>query len=479
MTKEELVTRLRDIEWDDFEVKAAKSELPKNIWETVSAFSNCSGGWIVLGVKQLGKSFEVSGVDNIEKLEQDFFGTLRSKKFNVPLFATLHRYEIDGKNIIAFYIPSSEVKPVYFGSLENTFIRMGSGDQRATQQEIMSMIRDQSFGVQSQKSIPDTNIDMLNRDALADFRGEVRHWGLVSHLDSVSDEEFCKGVGITDHFGQLTFGGLIMLGKNPYTFNFVPTFCADYVEIPGVGVEAMTNNYTYRIPEQQNLWEASRVILRRLRTLVNTPMVGINERGQSVEDFSEYNILREAMANQMAHADHFSPRRSCIHVFDDRIEFLNPGGMPMPLDVMENSFESQPRNPVIAKLFRLAHLSENLGYGLRKLKRWQEITGRPMHIETTINSVKVTFDFQTRESGTSDVAKNVAKNDAKNVAKNLTERQQQIMTLISKNPQTTRAEIASVIGVSAKTIERELVTLSEIVHYVGSKKGGHWEIITY
>jgi ATP-dependent DNA helicase RecG len=332
----------------------------------------------------------------------------------------------------------------------------------------MSMIRDQSFGIQSQKSIPDTNIDMLNRDALTDFRGEVRHWGLVSHLDSVSDEDFCKGVGITDHSGQLTYGGLIMLGKSPYTFNFVPTFCADYVEIPGTGLEAMTKNYTYRIPEQQNLWEASRVILRRLRTLVNTPMVGINERGQSVEDFSEYDILREAMANQMAHADHFSPRRSCIHVFDDRIEFLNPGGMPMPLDVMESSFESQPRNPVIAKLFRLAHLSENLGYGLRKLKRWQEVTNRPMHIETTINSVKVTFDLQTREAEKTDVAKNVAKN--------LTERQQQIIALISENPQTTRAEIAFTIGVATKTIERELAALSDIVQYVGSKKGGHWEL---
>lgn len=73
MTKEELVARLRDIEWDDFEVKAAKSDLPKNIWETVSAFSNCSGGWIVLGVKQSGRLFEIVGVDNIEKLEQDFF----------------------------------------------------------------------------------------------------------------------------------------------------------------------------------------------------------------------------------------------------------------------------------------------------------------------------------------------------------------------------------------------------------------------
>ena len=91
MTKNELAARLRDIEWDDFEVKAAKSALPKNIWETVSAFSNCSGGWIVLGVKQTGRAFEISGVDNIEKLEQDFFSALRARKFNVPLFAIPHR----------------------------------------------------------------------------------------------------------------------------------------------------------------------------------------------------------------------------------------------------------------------------------------------------------------------------------------------------------------------------------------------------
>lgn len=72
MTKEELIDRINDIEWEDFEAKEAKSELPKNIWETVSAFANTSGGWIVLGVKQNGKKFEISGVDNAEKLEQDF-----------------------------------------------------------------------------------------------------------------------------------------------------------------------------------------------------------------------------------------------------------------------------------------------------------------------------------------------------------------------------------------------------------------------
>ena len=50
MTKEELLLKLTDIEWDDFEVKAAQDKLPENVWETVSAFSNTSGGWIVFGV---------------------------------------------------------------------------------------------------------------------------------------------------------------------------------------------------------------------------------------------------------------------------------------------------------------------------------------------------------------------------------------------------------------------------------------------
>ncbi len=44
MTKEELLARLNDIEWNDFEAKEASGGLPKSMWETVSAFSNTEGG---------------------------------------------------------------------------------------------------------------------------------------------------------------------------------------------------------------------------------------------------------------------------------------------------------------------------------------------------------------------------------------------------------------------------------------------------
>ena len=68
MNKTELLNRLTDIEWDDFEVKEARTELPKNIWETVSAFANGSGGWVVLGVSQKNKKFEITGVEYPEIL---------------------------------------------------------------------------------------------------------------------------------------------------------------------------------------------------------------------------------------------------------------------------------------------------------------------------------------------------------------------------------------------------------------------------
>lgn len=59
MTRDELTQRLQGIEWDDFEVKAAKCDVPKDVWPTVSAFSNTSGGWIVFG-----KDEEVSKTDS-------------------------------------------------------------------------------------------------------------------------------------------------------------------------------------------------------------------------------------------------------------------------------------------------------------------------------------------------------------------------------------------------------------------------------
>ena len=66
MDKKKLLEKLDELEWEDFEVKEAKNSIPKNSFETVSAFANTSGGWLVFGVKQSGKKFEIIGVEDGE-----------------------------------------------------------------------------------------------------------------------------------------------------------------------------------------------------------------------------------------------------------------------------------------------------------------------------------------------------------------------------------------------------------------------------
>jgi predicted HTH transcriptional regulator len=57
------------------------------------------------------------------------------------LSAKGQKYNFDGKLVLAFFVPSSMVKPIYYGNLINTFIRSGSGDRRATDQIILQRLR--------------------------------------------------------------------------------------------------------------------------------------------------------------------------------------------------------------------------------------------------------------------------------------------------------------------------------------------------
>jgi hypothetical protein len=83
MNKRELIKRLSGIEWDDFEVKEARRELPKDIARTVSAFANTKGGVLVFGVKEAGGKYIVSGVENPDKVQNDFITLLRTTRRSI------------------------------------------------------------------------------------------------------------------------------------------------------------------------------------------------------------------------------------------------------------------------------------------------------------------------------------------------------------------------------------------------------------
>lgn len=394
-TEKELLERLNDIEWDDFEVKEAKSELPKNVWETVSAFANTSGGWVILGVQEIkkkGKSiFNVMGVDNAEKLEQDFIGTVRSQtKFNLHISVTAKRYSIDGNLVLAFYIPSSPIKPVYFNnSLSNTFIRTGSGDQRATEMEILAIQRDQAFGSRSEMVVSGTSIDDLNLNSLQTYRRRVQQHNDEFLYNSLSDTDFCFKLGITRN-GCLTYGSLLMFGKRDAVQNAVSNFWIDYIEIPGTSYKDASTRYTYRMQEQDNIWEYYQILIQRLRLYVDNPFTA-GPDGFAPDDNSQLYTLREGLVNMSAHADYFSPIHSTIRVYTNRIEFQNAGRFIMDLNKLHEQISSMPRNPSIIKFFRYAKLSENAGYGIDKIMRWKELTGKDVLFDSELTHSTIIY----------------------------------------------------------------------------------------
>jgi ATP-dependent DNA helicase RecG len=406
MDKDALLQRLSDVEWDDFEVKKSTAELPKDVWETVSAFSNTYGGWLVLGISQTGKAFEVTGVTNPEKIEQDLVTTLRSRnKFNVLINPGCKKYLIDGKTVLAFYIPSSEQKPVYFNSLQNTFIRTASGDQRATEYEINALLREQSFGTMSAKPAEKTSVKSFNKASYKSFRDYLKR--MVSELpyNMLSDDVFNRKLQLVKN-GELTYGALLFLGDNVEILNHFPDFRVDYLEIPATSYADAEPRYTFRIQEQENLWEYYFVLFQRLRIYADNPL-HIGDMGGGYEDNKQLDALREGLINMLIHCDYFSPMKPRIRVFTNRIEFENPGALPRPIEELMKEDVSVPRNPVLAKLFRIAKFCENAGYGFDKMKIWEKETHKKVLFETSIDKTKVIFmlkddntDVEDREKAT-------------------------------------------------------------------------------
>ena len=63
------------------EVKKAKGGLPVSLWETFSAFANCYGGVIILGVTEnKDGSWSVTGLEDAAKLRREFWNTINNKQ---------------------------------------------------------------------------------------------------------------------------------------------------------------------------------------------------------------------------------------------------------------------------------------------------------------------------------------------------------------------------------------------------------------
>ena len=94
------------------EVKKAHDGLPVSLWDTYSAFANCYGGIIILGVKENPDgSWRTTGLKNAAKLQKEFWDIVNNtNKVSINLLREndVETYEYNGDVIMTIHVPAAE-----------------------------------------------------------------------------------------------------------------------------------------------------------------------------------------------------------------------------------------------------------------------------------------------------------------------------------------------------------------------------------
>jgi predicted HTH transcriptional regulator len=152
------------------------------------------------------------------------------------------------------------------------------------------------------------------------------------------------------------------------------------------------------------------------------------------------------------------------------MEIISTGGLPSNLS-KEDFFKgvSKPVNEELAKLFIRLDLMEQTGYGVPL------VSGRygKKAFEFLDFFLRVTIPFAFEL----EVEEGVPQGVPQSVPQGFSEMQKKIFQCIKENPKVSRQKIAEKLGVSMKTIARNLLQMKNCVQFVGRGYSGHWEIV--
>ena len=193
--------------------------------------------------------------------------------------------------------------------------------------------------------------------------------------------------------------------------------------------------------------------------------------------------IREIILNMLVHRDYRdSGGVNTIKIFDDRIEFTNPGGLPGGLtvgDLLSDRYATKARNPEIAELFGHAGLVERYGSGIKRIVDACKAHG---YVDAEFLDLGSWFRVVLHKTGDGNFIKPRESQNSVSVAtpqKSSQKSSQKILDLLLGSPALTTQELAERLGISRRAVAKHVSSLqsSGRLRRVGPDKGGHWEVV--
>ena len=371
------------------ECKEAADNLPRDLWETYSAFANTRGGTIYLGIKEKNGKFLVSGVNNADKVIKEFWDNLNNNKkasMNILSDSNVSVEKIDGKDVIKIFIPRADrrQKPIFIGDNpyndnkhSGTFRRNHSGDYKCNKQEVDRMIADSSDISQDSVILEGFGIEDLNVKSVRSYKNRLESKNPNHPWLDLDMKQFLYKIGAygknraTGEEG-ITYAGLLMFGEDREITDEFTKYFLDYRE------KSMDSNIRWenRVTSNSGLWSGNIydfyfMIVNELTMNLKVPFKIVN--GIRQDSTLLHEAIREALANTLIHADYRVERGIVIEKGDNYFKFSNPGTLRVSLEEAVDGGISDPRNENIFKMFNLLGIGERAGSGIGKIaKIWND-----------------------------------------------------------------------------------------------------------
>lgn len=347
------------------------------IVKTVVAFANTSGGILLIGVKD--KTKEIVGVSNSLQ-EEERIANVINDSISPLIIPDIEIHTYRDRELIIIRVPHV-AGPLYLkseGEKNGVYIRFGSTN-RIVDDEMLSALKLFSEN-RTYDELPSPK-GRLDESAIEKSFAMIKKYPTKKQLESLNV--------LTEHLGKSinTNGGTLLFGINRQVL--FPDALIRCARFQGINKGKIVDSQEILSCLPLSVGEVLAFIEHN--TSVES-MIGKIHR----QDILEYPpiALREAVINAILHADYSI--KGCyiqIAIFDDRIEFTNPGGLPFGQTIEKALLGfSKLRNRVIGRVFKELRLIEQWGSGLQRILSVCEKEGlnRPL-IEEHNNQFRLTL----------------------------------------------------------------------------------------
>lgn len=375
MTRTELLEIIRNGENSGVEFKRDVIENHALAKELV-AFSNLSGGMVLLGVEDDGT---ISGVTR-PALEEWVMSACRDKirPAIIPFFEMIRAVE-PGRDVAVVRVPPGfDVHSLWHNNRNTYFIRVGTQSREPTPEELGRLFQRRGSFRAELRPVSGATLADLDRRRLRDYFGRIRQQDVPDDSDAEGWRTLLLNTEIMVEDG-ITISGLLLFGTLPN--RFLPQAGLDAASFPGTEKDyAARERATLRGPMtplfnaagelvENGLVEQALDFIRR-----NSGVTArLEDDARRVETPAwPPEVVREAVVNALIHRDYLLSSTDVeLVLYSDRLEVISPGRLPNGITPARMRTGCRAaRNQLIKDVMRDYGYLEHMGMGVpRKIIR--------------------------------------------------------------------------------------------------------------